>query len=52
MGGAVAQAEEALKAAGIEVIDGGFQVNYRPDADELVRAYELGRKVAREIRSK
>jgi hypothetical protein len=34
------------------VIDGGFQVNYRPDADELVRAYELGRKVAREIRSK
>ena len=52
MGGAVAQAEEALKAAGIEVIDGGFHVNYRPDADELTRAYELGRKVAREIRAR
>jgi flavorubredoxin len=52
MGGAVAQAEDALKAAGIEVIDGGFQVNYRPDGDELARAYELGRKVAREIRAR
>ena len=52
MGGAFAQAEEALKAAGIEVIDGGFQVNYRPDDDELARAYELGRKVAQEIRAR
>jgi len=52
MGGAVAQAEEALKAAGIEVIDGGFHVNYRPDADELARAYDLGRRVAREIRAR
>ena len=52
MGGAVAQAEAALKAAGIEVIDGGFHVNYRPDGDELARAYDLGRKVAQEIRSR
>lgn len=52
MGGAVAQAEEALKAAGIEVFDGGFHVNYRPDADEVARAYELGRTVAREIRAR
>ena len=52
MGGAVAQAEEALKAAGIEVIDGGFHVNYRPDSDEVARAYELGRKVARGIRAR
>lgn len=52
MGGAVARAEDALKAAGIEVIDGGFQVNYRPDGDELARAYDLGRRVAREIRAR
>ncbi len=52
MGGAVARIEEALKEAGIEVIDGGFQVNYRPDEDELTRAYELGRRVAREIRAR
>jgi len=52
MGGAVARIEEALKEAGIEVIDGGFHVNYRPDADELTRAYELGRRVAREIRAR
>ena len=52
MGGAVAQAEAALKAAGIEVIDGGFQVNYRPDGDELGRAYELGRRVVQEIRAR
>jgi len=52
LGGAFARAEEALKAAGIEVIDGGFQVNYRPDDDELARAYELGRKVAQEIRAR
>ncbi|PKL62672.1 MAG: MBL fold metallo-hydrolase [Methanomicrobiales archaeon HGW-Methanomicrobiales-2] len=52
MGGAVARAEEILRAAGIEVIDGGFQVNYRPGGDELARAYELGRKVAQEIRSR
>jgi len=52
MGGAVARAEDALKAAGIEVIDGGFQVNYRPDGDELARAYDLGRRVAQEIRAR
>ncbi|WP_286680982.1 FprA family A-type flavoprotein [Methanoculleus sp. DTU007] len=52
MGGAVAQANELLKAAGIEVIEGGFQVNYRPDADELARAYEFGRSVARKVRSR
>ncbi len=52
LGGAVAQAEEARQAAGSEVIDGGFQVNYRPDGDELARAYELGQRVAREIRSR
>ncbi|MDV2481397.1 FprA family A-type flavoprotein [Methanoculleus sp. Wushi-C6] len=52
MGGAVAEIEGALKEAGIEVIDGGFQVNYRPDGDELARAFELGRRVAREIRAR
>lgn len=52
MGGAVAQANGFLKAAGIEVIEGGFQVNYRPDADELARAYEFGRSVARKVRSR
>ncbi|MGE4375206.1 MAG: FprA family A-type flavoprotein, partial [Methanoculleus sp.] len=52
MGGAVARIEEALKEAGIEVIDGGFHVNYRPDEDELTRAYELGRRVAQEIRAR
>ncbi len=52
MGGAVARAESALEAAGIEVIDGGFHVNYRPDAGELVQAYELGQRVVREIHAR
>jgi flavorubredoxin len=52
MGGAVAEIEEALKAAGIEVIDGGFHVNYRPDTGELARAYDLGRRVVQEIRAR
>jgi flavorubredoxin len=45
-GGAVKTIEQELKSAGIEVIEPGLQVRYRPYEKELVRCKKLGEQLA------
>lgn len=45
-GGAVKIIEQELKSAGIEVIDPGLQVKYRPYEKELLRCKKLGEQLA------
>ncbi|WP_026068846.1 FprA family A-type flavoprotein [Methanomassiliicoccus luminyensis] len=40
-----------LKAAGIDVINDGFGVQYRPESADLERATELGRDLARRVKA-
>ena len=49
-GGAVKIITEGLKKAGIETINDGYEVLYKPDAAELARCYELGREVAHRVK--
>ncbi|MDW5550907.1 FprA family A-type flavoprotein [Methanosarcina sp.] len=44
-GGAVKIIEQELKSAGIEVIDPGLQVNYRPYEKELLQCKKLGEQL-------
>lgn len=46
-GGAVKAMETELKNAGIELLEPGLQVKYRPDASELKEGRELGAKLAK-----
>jgi flavorubredoxin len=39
-----------LRAAGIDVINDGFGVNYRPDAREIEHCQEMGRELAMKIK--
>ena len=45
-GGAVKLIEQELKEAGIEVLEPGLQVKYRPFEKELERCKELGKQLA------
>ncbi len=45
-GGAVKIIEQELKSAGIEVLEPGLQVKYRPYEKELVRCRKLGEQLA------
>ncbi|MDD3042172.1 MAG: FprA family A-type flavoprotein [Methanosarcinaceae archaeon] len=45
-GGAVKAIETELKNAGVEVLEPGLQVKYRPDEAELKECRELGKKLA------
>ena len=45
------QFPEGLKKAGIETINDGYEVLYKPDAAELEKLYELGREVARKAKA-
>ena len=45
-GGAVKTIEQELKSAGIEVIDPGLQVKYRPYETELLKCKKLGEQLA------
>ena len=42
---------EGLKKAGIETINDGYEVLYKPDAAELKKCYELGQDVARRVKA-
>ena len=42
---------ETLKKAGIETINDGYEVLYKPDAAELKKCYELGQDVARRVKA-
>ena len=45
-GGAVKLIEQELKEAGIEVLEPGLQVKYRPFEKELERCKEIGKQLA------
>ena len=48
-GGAKRAAEAELKAAGIEVLKSNLDYNYRPTEEELEKAVDFGRMIARKI---
>jgi flavorubredoxin len=50
-GGAKRAAEAELKAAGIEVIENDLDFNYRPVEEELKKAVDFGRDIARKIKA-
>jgi hypothetical protein len=50
-GGAVKLITADMKAAGIDVINEGFEVYYKPDDKELQRCTEMGREIARRVKS-
>ena len=49
-GGAKRAAEEELKAAGLELIESDLDFVFRPTGEELKRAAEFGREVAKRVR--
>jgi hypothetical protein len=50
-GGAVKLITADMKAAGIDVINEGFEVYYKPDDEELEHCTEMGREIARRVKS-
>jgi flavorubredoxin len=48
-GGAKRAVEAEMKASGVELLEGGLDYNYRPTEEELEKAVEFGRTVARKI---
>lgn len=50
-GGGVKKIAESLQNCGFEVLD-QYQVNYVPDNDELEKCYQLGKKIARELKKR
>jgi len=50
-GGAIKIITEGLKKAGIEPINDGYELLYKPDKDELARCYALGQDIARRVRA-
>ncbi len=50
-GGAKRYAEAELKASGIELIENDLDYNYRPTEEELLKAEEFGRALAKIIKS-
>ncbi len=50
-GGAKRATEAELKAAGIEVIENDLDFNYRPVGEELKKATDFGRDMARRVKA-
>ncbi len=50
-GGAVKDIYEELKKMGIEIVEPGVQVIYKPTADEEQRCYEFGREFAGKVKA-
>jgi len=50
-GGAKRAVEAELKAAGIEVIESDLDFNYRPVEEELKKAVDFGRGIARKVKA-
>ena len=49
-GGAVKEAYEEFKRMGLEIVEPGVQVNYRPSADDDTACYEFGKAFARKVK--
>jgi len=47
----VKQIGESMQKAGIEVLGDGYEVTFRPDADEREACYQAGLALADKVRS-
>lgn len=50
-GGTIKLINEDLKAAGIEVINDGYEVYYKPDEAEQKKCFEMGREIGRRVKA-
>ena len=50
-GGAKKAAEAEMTAAGIQIIDSGIDVQFKPTESEIRKAYDFGREIALKIKS-
>jgi len=49
-GGAVKDAYEAIKKVGVETMEPGVQVQYRPSAQDENKCYEFGKAFAQKVK--
>lgn len=48
-GGAKREAEAIIRAAGIELVDSALDFNFKPNKDELKKAIEYGKEIAKKV---
>lgn len=49
-GGGVKEASEAIKKIGLEMVEPGLQVIYKPTAEDKTKCYEFGKEFARKVK--
>jgi flavorubredoxin len=49
-GGGVKEATEAIKKMGLEMVEPGIQIIYKPTAEDKMKCYEFGREFARKVK--
>lgn len=49
-GGAVKEAYEEFKRMGLEIVDPGLQILYRPSLEDETKCYEFGREFAKKVK--
>lgn len=49
-GGGVKEATEAIKKMGLEMVEPGMQLMYKPNAEDKTKCYEFGRDFARKVK--
>jgi flavorubredoxin len=49
-GGAVKEAYDALKRMGLEIVEPGIQVQYKPSVEDEQKCYEFGREFAKKVK--
>jgi flavorubredoxin len=49
-GGGVKEATEAIKKMGLEMVEPGIQIIYKPTAEDKLKCYEFGREFARKVK--
>jgi flavorubredoxin len=49
-GGGVREALQVLKSMKLEVVEPGYEVNYRPNKEDYDQGYEFGRLFAQKVR--
>jgi flavorubredoxin len=49
-GGGVKEATETIKKMGLEMVEPGIQIIYKPTAEDKMKCYEFGREFARKVK--
>lgn len=49
-GGGVKEATEAIKKMGLEMVEPGIQVVYKPNSEDMTKCYEFGKEFARKVK--